>query len=344
MKKVIVSRLDNIGDVILTLPLIAHIRSIYPDASITYIAKRYSKAVLDSCNLIDNTLEWESLDAMEEDELASTIQSLDADLFIHSTPKRKLAKAVYRAKVPIRIGSARRIFHWLYCNRRPWIPDHRHCLTHMSDHFLSLAKPLSRSEVPKAASISLADKLKFDTPLPESVRNTLSDNRFNLILHPGSNNHAPEWPATHFLGLINHLSSDDFNILITGTAQEQERFQPPLLSKLPKHAHNLMGEMELPQFLTLLSTADGVVASSTGPIHVSGVLNRKTLGLFPPRTPNSFDWELTDHKWKPLGQQVTTLSSTPSCEEPCTTEKFSDCHCMKAISPEQVAEILSSWL
>lgn len=344
MNKIVISRLDNIGDVILTLPLVSHLKSLHPDAKITYIAKRYSQAVLDNCNLIDQTVEWETLDTMDEASLVSTIAALQADIFIHSTPKRKLAKAVHQAKIPLRVGSARRIFHWLYCNRRPWIPDHRHCLTHMSDHFLTLAKPLSRHPLPLAESISVADSLHFDATLPESVLSKLASDRFNLILHPGSNNHAPEWPAAHFLGLITQLPAEHFNILITGTAQEQQRFEGELLSKLPEHAHNLMGTMDLPQFLSLISRADGTVASSTGPIHVSGVLNRKTLGLFPPRTPNSFDWELTDHKWKPLGEQVTTLSSTPSCDDACTTEGFSSCHCMKVISPESVAETILNWL
>jgi len=343
MKKIVISRLDNIGDVILTLPLVSHLKSIHPDASITYIAKSYSQAVLENCDLIDKVVTWETLDGMSEELLVSSIQKLAADIFIHSTPKRKLAKAVYYARVPIRIGSARRIFHWLYCNRRPWIPDHRHCLTHMSDHFLSFSKPLSKSAPPPASSFSLADQLHFDSPLPKVVLNKLSSDRFNLVLHPGSNNHAPEWPTSHFLSLLSLLPAEQFNILITGTDHEQTRFENNLLSSLPGHAHNLMGEMDLPQFLTLLAITDGVVACSTGPIHVSGVLNRKTLGLFPPRTPDSFDWELTDHKWKPLGHQVTTLSSSPSCSESCTTESFSNCHCMQAITPERVAKTILGW-
>ncbi|MBL6969267.1 MAG: glycosyltransferase family 9 protein [Gammaproteobacteria bacterium] len=344
MKNIVISRLDNIGDVILTLPLISHIKSIYPNAEISYIAKRYSLPVLSECDLISSVVEWESLEEMEEKQLTKAIAALDADIFIHSTPKRKLAKAVYQARVPIRIGSARRIFHWLYCNRRPWIPDHRHCLTHMSDHFLALAKPLARDPLPSAASISVSNTLHFSTPLPETVSSLLAKDRFNLILHPGSNNHAPEWPTAHLLSLATLLPATQFNILITGTADEERRFQDSLLSQLPEHVHNLMGSLDLPQFLSLIAQADGVTASSTGPIHVSGVLNKRTVGLYPPRTPNSFDWELTAHKWKPLGSQVTTLSSTSSCSESCTTETFSGCHCMSAITPETVASTIQSWI
>jgi ADP-heptose:LPS heptosyltransferase len=344
MKKIILSRLDNIGDVILTLPLISYIKSIYPNAEIIYIAKSYSLPVLSSCNLISRIIEWERLEEMDEKQLVSYIASLKADTFIHSTPKRKLARAVYRAGVPIRIGSARRIFHWLYCNKRPWIRDHRHCLTHMSDHFMALAKPLSKTTLPNAYSISVSNTLHFSAPLPESTSNLLSENRFNIILHPGSNNHAPEWPTAHFLPLTSLLPADKFNILVTGTIDEQERFQNTLLLKLPDHACNLMGTLNLPQFLSLISTVDGVVASSTGPIHVSGALNKKTLGFYPPRTPNSFDWELTAHKWKPLGNQVTTLTSTPSCEDQCTTRTFSSCHCMAEITPTEASKTILRWL
>lgn len=344
MKKIIISRLDNIGDVILTFPLLSHLKAIYPESELIYIAKKYSAPILEGCKLVNHVIEWETLNNLDENSLSSMISEQLADIFINSTPKRKLARAAYRAKIPIRIGSTRRLYHWIYCNKRAWIPDHRHCLTHMADHFLALAKPISSSPLPEAASFSIASSLQFEAPLPETVKSKLSENRFNLILHPGSNNHAPEWPTAHFHSLIKLLPSDRFNILITGTTQEQERFEETLLSNLPEHAHNLMGTMDLPQFLSLISATDGTVASSTGPIHVSGVLDKKTLGLFPPRTPNSFDWELTDHKWKPLGQKVTTLTSTPSCNKACTTENFQTCHCMQAISPENVADILLEWL
>jgi len=344
MKRIIVSRLDNIGDVILTFPLLAHLKSLYPESELIYIAKHYSIPILDSCKLVSHIIEWEKLIKLDNNSLASVLAEQHADIFINSTPKRQLAKAAYKANIPIRIGSARRLYHWLYCNKRPWIPDHRHCVTHMSDHFLSIARLLSKKPLPAAAHIPIQNLLSIKTEIPKNIFSLLSNKHFNIILHPGSNNHAPEWPIKHFLSLASKLSKDKFNIFLTGTNLEKNRFGNALLSNPNSYLHNIMGQLDLPQFIALIASVDGVIAASTGPIHVSGILGKKTIGLFPPRTPNSFDWELTEHKWRPLGDQVITLSSSQSCDRKCTTETFSNCHCMMAIEPSTITDIINSWL
>jgi len=344
MKRIIISRLDNIGDVILTFPLLYHLKSIYPESELIYIAKHYSIPVLENCKLVSDILEWETLNDLDADSLSSTFVKQFADIFINSTPNRKLARAAYQAKIPIRIGSARRLYHWIYCNKHPWVPDHRHCMTHMSDHFLSIARPLSNNTIPTAAHIPVQNMLDIKKVLPKNISSLLSNKRFNIIFHPGSNKHAPEWPTKHFLSLAYQLSKGKFNILLTGTNLEKKCFDNDLLSKLPHHVHDVMGQLDLQQFLSLIASVDGIVAASTGPIHVSGVLDKKTIGLFPPRTPNSFDWELTEHKWKPLGGQVTAISFDQSCNRKCTTETFASCNCMAAIKPSTVADIVHSWI
>jgi len=343
MKKIIVSRLDNIGDVILTFPLLHHIKSTFPKAEIIYLAKKYSAPILYKCSLVSSVIEWEHLNKLDDTQLSAEISMLGADIFIHSTPKRKLAKAVFKSNIPIRIGSARRIYHWLYCNYRPWVANHRHCKTHMSDHILALSKPLSIIPPPRANSIEFHDIINISTKLPPAINTLLSKTHFNIILHPGSNRHAPEWPAKNFSSLIALLPKEKFNIFITGTESEYRRLERSLISKLPKHVHNTMGQLNLLQFTKLINESNGIVAASTGPIHISGVLNKRTLGLYPPRTPKTFDWELTEDKWKPLGMKVSTMSSAIFCNKQCTTEKFSRCDCMMEITPESVANVVLSW-
>lgn len=114
---------------------------------------------------------------------------------------------------------------------------------------------------------------------------------------------------------------------------------------------NVCGAFNLDQFIAFINTVDGLIASGTGPLHVSAALGKPTLGLFPPIRP------ISATRWAPLGSQAEALTQTQHCK-PC--EKNSTgctpviksclqcdsslaCLCMQNIHPKQVAQILLTW-
>jgi ADP-heptose:LPS heptosyltransferase len=134
---------------------------------------------------------------------------------------------------------------------------------------------------------------------------------------------------------LSENAENKFQIFLTGGPQEQERFKD-LIESSPQ-AINLMGGMTLDEFLTFLSRVDGLVASGTGPLHVSAALGVKTLGLFPPKKGISLK------RWAPLGKQAQAIVCPHT--EPCRTCPGSrDCFCMRKIPVKQVKDILQSWL
>ena len=59
--KIIISRTDNIGDVVLTLPLAKALKEKHPQAEILFLAKRYIKPLIDCCKYIDQFIDWDTL-------------------------------------------------------------------------------------------------------------------------------------------------------------------------------------------------------------------------------------------------------------------------------------------
>ena len=49
MQKIIVSRTDNIGDVILSLPVIGKLKQIYSSSKIILLGKEYTRPIADVC-------------------------------------------------------------------------------------------------------------------------------------------------------------------------------------------------------------------------------------------------------------------------------------------------------
>jgi ADP-heptose:LPS heptosyltransferase len=160
--------------------------------------------------------------------------------------------------------------------------------------------------------------------------------RFNLILHPKSNGNGREWPLARYTELAALLRDDpDVTVWVTGSRAEGEvlaREAPQLLDS--PNVRNLCGRLGLDELVALIGMADGLVASGTGPLHVSAALGQPTLGLFPPIKP------IDIARWGALGRNAVSLSADAACES-CTDAQH--CRCMDAIGAGQVAGVIAGW-
>ncbi|MCG8340860.1 MAG: hypothetical protein MI674_06360, partial [Cytophagales bacterium] len=112
MKKILISRIDNMGDVILSLPVAGVIKKNFPDIEIAFLGKAYTKSIIEQCQFIDTFYDWRRLKEQNKGLAAS-----GADAILHLLPDLSVAMAAKRAHIPIRIGTSHRAYHWYTCNR-----------------------------------------------------------------------------------------------------------------------------------------------------------------------------------------------------------------------------------
>ncbi|HLF67082.1 MAG TPA: glycosyltransferase family 9 protein, partial [Gammaproteobacteria bacterium] len=303
--KILISRTDNIGDVILTLPIAGILKTTFPDCKIQFLARGYAGAVVKQCRYVDEFIDWEPLAQLSTQDLVTAFTQFKTDTILHVYPQSKIAKAAKKAGIKQRIGTSHRLYHWLTCNKRVNFSRKRSTL-HEAQLNLNVLKPLG---INKSASLEqLAQYTGLETSVTPSTKILayLNPQRFNLVVHPGTNGNTKEWPTDHFVQLINTLPADQFNILITGTSKEQQQYQQSLLNKCPR-ATNLMGQLNLSELVDLLGAVDGIVVNSTGPLHIGAALGIHALGLFPPQPGKS------PKRWGPIGKQAEYLVA----EKPC---------------------------
>lgn len=330
---ILITRLDNLGDVVFSLPLVGLLRQYYPTAIISFLGTSYTKSLLSICPDIDHVWDWSALQLFSNAEITQQLCAADITTVIHLSQCKRFATLVKRAGIPLRITPLRGWPNWVYCNRWVNLPNDQVDL-HESARNMLMLKPLGLKLTSNPAMIHL----KPVTPLPPAIEMLLMKDRFNLILHPGSNGHGCEWPIDYFKQLIAVLlekSAQKFQIFLTGGPQERTRFKA-LLEAFPQ-VIDVMGAMTLDEFMMFLSRADGVVASGTGPLHISAALGTKTLGLFPPKKGISLT------RWAPLGKQAQAMV----CEHlvPCRSCPGSTCcACMAKISVKQVEDVVRGWL
>ena len=64
MKRILISRTDNLGDVILTLPMAGILKKEIPGCYILFLGKAYTRPLIDACEFVDEFLDWDEIRQM----------------------------------------------------------------------------------------------------------------------------------------------------------------------------------------------------------------------------------------------------------------------------------------
>jgi heptosyltransferase III len=325
---IILSRTDSIGDVVLTLPMAGLILEKYPDARITFIGRGYTEPVVRLSAHINCFINWDHYESLALPAQAKMFKELNADWIIHVFPKKKIARAARKAKIKYRVGTSHRTFHWLTCNKKVSFSRRKSDL-HEAQLNCWLLEPLG-IEIPAIHKIKDYYGFKVSSELQTRIRTMLDPGRKNIVLHPKSKGSSREWGLDNFNQLIHLLPEKNFKLFVSGTAAEGSLMEE-FLGKNIERITNLTGKLSLDEFIAFLSVADGIVAASTGPLHLAAALGTNAIGIYPPIRP------MHPGRWAPLGEKVKVLVKDLDCEE---CRKSMDCHCIREIPAEDVADIL----
>ena len=309
--KILISRTDSIGDVILTLPLCGWIKKNIPNAEVHFLCQKLTVDVLSQSVFVDQIHIWEGL-------------LPDVDAIIHVFPKKEIAKEAKKEKINLRIGTSHRLFHLTTCNQLTHFSRLNSNL-HESQLNFMLLKGLGYSAIPKMSDMSVLSGWRKQGHSPS---NFISNDKFNLIFHIKSRGSAKEWKSSNYLNLAQKISKDQFNLILTGTESEGDLIKKeiPKIFEL-ENITNTTGKLSLVELIELIDGSDGLLACSTGPLHVAGISGINCLGLYPKQKP------MHAERWGPIGLKSSFIE-----EKTRSAEKYLD------IPVKNVLREIITWL
>jgi len=317
-KRILLSRTDNIGDVILSLPMAGWIKQHLPNSEILFLGKSYTKSIVSCCAFVDEFYDWDNV--CTEANPVAAFRKMNADVIVHVFPQKQIAQYAKSAGIAERIGTSHRLFHWIYCNRLVSV-GRKNSTLHEAQLNLKLLKPLS---IPTDVSCELIPNYYGFSNVPQLDLNKqklfIDPKKCNVILHPKSKGSAKEWDPKHFVELTNMLPQNQFHFIACGVEEEKSFVEKYILSHAP-HIQNAMGQLTLQEYIALISNCQALVAASTGPLHIAAALGIGAIGLYPPERP------INPKRWGPLGKKAVYFTGTGAY--------------MESIGPEQIANHLS---
>jgi lipopolysaccharide heptosyltransferase II len=328
--RLLISRTDRLGDLVLALPFVETMKRRYPKCSIEVLASLYASPILENNPHVDRIMRIQNdmlrKDKLYKKDLLHKIKLGNYKAVVVLFPERRISQLFHKADIPVRIGTAGR-FHSLFFNVH-LLHSRKSNKKHESDFNLDFLAFFKNGSIVYKPRVYLLEKEL------NNARRILAEANVEfpfVVLHPGSGGSAEYWPISQFIELYGALDRAGINVVISGSVDEGEACE-----KIAKansiSLKKITGRTDLRTLAAALSLSDVVVANSTGPLHLATALDTQVVGLYPSKT------IMSPRRWGPLGNNdIVIVPETEECRCP-----DNQCTCMETISVESVFEAVTS--
>lgn len=288
-RRILISRPDRLGDVVLSTPLPREIKKTYPDSFVAVLVRDYTKDVFLHNPYVDEIIVYEPSESSRSYfmEMRSKIASYKFTDALMLLPNEKVNYLLFLAGIPNRIGVGKKLFQVITftksVSRNKYIP-----LRHEADYCMDLARKIGVKTFNIKTEIFLNEgELKKS----KEYRERLAPHGEKIILiHSTSGKSAPNLPPKEYARLAEMISGDSrYKLALTDDNAPDE---------LRKYADKSLPASNLRELFTLIKAGDLLISASTGPAHVAAALDIPTLSLFCPLPACS------PMLWSPMGNEA----------------------------------------
>ena len=291
---ILLVRNDKMGDIILCLPAISWLKKNLPNAKIIWLVKKELKDIAMLCSHVDGVIYDDSFKS-----LTHNINSYQFDAAITFFSTFKIGYLIKNANIPIRLAPKTKIAQLFYNYKviqkrsKSQKPEYEYNTELVSELFNIL-------KVDNILDIDGPPYIKLDDVKSERFKKDFfSDYKINpekkiIFIHPGTGGSSNTLSIEDFSKICIGLRSfDNYNFIIHHSVDEKAEADE-ILSKLPKNvsAIKIKPTKDKIEMVKNISVCDVFISGSTGPLHIAGALNKKTVGFYPSKiSSTSLRWQ-----------------------------------------------------
>ena len=332
-KRILVVKLDHLGDVLLATPVFSNLRQAYPDAELHALTGTWSRVVLEKHPDVNKVWEYDSPAFCRTGQPTSLKQTFQF--------YRKLRREKYDLMVELR--SDWRIVLFSLLRVTPKRLDRaalqvanklgfaRFTGIHETTRNLDV---LDRAGIPTRIQTTTFSVTAEDERWASNFLTAHQIDREELLIaiHPGSPIPLKRWMPERYAELADWLTARKrAKILFVGVKDEM-----PMITEIQRlmrvESINIAGKTTLTQLASILPICNVFIGNDSGPMHLAAAVGTPTIGLYGPGDPTRFG---------PVGTKCRTIQSKTDCP-PCrgTTCRFGKDGCMSKIQVADVRQTL----
>jgi len=367
VKSIIIFRCDEIGDVVLTTPLLREIRRNAPDAWITLVVKPSIKNLVEMCPYVNEVLVYDWV-ALLPDNWRCSSEMLNRfkrmvkfcrwflwrkkfDLAVLPRWAADYYDSTYLAYL---CGARHRIGHSQSVNIKKATLNggFDYLLTevvsdtsakHQVEHNLDILRHLG-GEVGSSrleAWLTTEDEMFAQTRVGRN-----GQNRADIVvgLGLGAGWEYKVWPAEYFCEISRWLAGTiGAKVVLLGGVADIPTGRA-IVGAIGNAAINVVGQTTLRQTAAILKHCDVFVGNDSGPMHLASIFNLPIIAIFSEARRSDIGPDYAPAWFRPWHAPHTVIQPDmplPPCSDGCSDLKS---HCIRQIKPEIVIKSLEKFI
>jgi len=338
IRKILIFRVGNIGDIICAVPSMVAIRENFLEAKIVLLSSpgRYeavgAKELLENADFLDRLIIYYQENIQNLKGILNLVRELRKekfDLFIELPQNLIGLGTLLRNIIFAKIIGCRYAIGFQMSTLR--------LFRQIQSKYVKFD-----NEIERLAKILKNEKFKFEGisfPLPVSGKDKSRVDKFLAELNngrlvafsPNAKRQTNLWPLEKFADVGKWLTEYyRASIIIVGGKEDIMRTEE-LKEMIGEGAVNLAGKFNLLQTIELLRHCHLLVSNDTGAVHMASAAGTPVVGIYSAR-----DFR---NKWFPYGGRNVILRKEPKCHT-CFLEKCESLLCLKMISTEEAKDAI----
>jgi heptosyltransferase-3 len=372
-KKVLFIATRQIGDVLITTPLISQARELWPDAEFHFLGYRGKLEMLKGNPDIAQTIETADRPTLKEYFSLFFKLFQRYDLAVLTQPSDRayfygLIAAHQRVGVlgghPQGITEQDKAKKSKSDKQNAWkkaICLHTVDVDYFAQHVIT--EKLRLLEIFYRKPLDLFNQpISVSAPAGDPVTPTIASQLHSpyVVVHPGPLTAYKRWPLGYWQTLLTWITGQGWQVVLSASPAKQDlQLNKDILSlldkEISKHIIDTQGLLSIPQAGTLIRGAVAYVGVDTSITHLAAACNTPTVALFGPTPPTNFGpWPNgfvgeQPYQLRARSQtvgNVTILQGPGECvpcrKAGCEDRASSNSECLDQLDPNQVIEALQS--
>jgi lipopolysaccharide heptosyltransferase II len=290
VKKILIIRLDNLGDVLMSTPAIKAVRKNLPSYEIVLLTSQVGAKIASLVPEINRTIIFNSPWVKNTEKLSlngeninNIVKQLKKEKFdaaiiftVYSQNPQPAALISFLADIPLRLAYSHENPYQLLSH---WVPDPEpQCfIRHEVKRLLDLVGDVGYQTDDIEFSLKISNKASI---LATQKLKALNINSPYIIIHPGASDNLRRYSEYGFIKVGKEISKiTKSKILVTGIESENDLVQN-IVDGIGDQSINSAGLFSLEELCSVIKKSSLLICSNTGPAHIASVFKTPLVDIY----------------------------------------------------------------
>ncbi len=338
--RILVIRLDRIGDVVLSTPVLQALRQHAPHAFIAMMVRPACRELLETHPYLNEVIvydkEGKHRSAWATIQFARRLRRYDFDAALVLHPSNRSHWMPWLAQIPTRIGYDRKN-GWLLTNRLPHRKQEgsRHEAVYTLELLAPLGIPVTANPRPVVPVSPRAVQRVNEVFSEASVQpaDTL------VAIHPSASCISKRWMPQRFAAVADRLITE-LKVRVCLIAGPEDALHAHQVMDAMRHpAINLAGRLSVGELAALLQRCRLLISNDSGPVHIAAAVGTPVVDIF-----GRNQRGLSSQRWGPLGEEHVVLHKEVGCVACLAHNCDIEFLCLTSLSTDEVYRAATSVL